>query len=354
MVPYSFSRKEVHVKRFFVGILASLFCVNAADAHSVAPFFPVQHAFLKPLAGHALKPFAGHAGLFAAHSRAFFPASHAIGKSFDFTKPLGSTLTRSGLASIHPSLFLKTGGKPFTQLVSNAFNSGRMSAGGSVSGMLQGDLYVVNPTSPLPSFFNLGEYTGTIGTNLAATFPTSGVTLFGANSLTPGFQNTINFSAPSVGQQFLGFGRGSGIWRKAFELGQKSGLSTVSNSGSGVAGGLFVGGSYRNTFGSSTFTASTYNTFTSNPSNMYVFAFGNNPLNNPGAQGSFPTLIGQVPYVQFNSGLKQTISNGQILFPTVTGGGVFQNGTFFTMGSNPASSAPLGSVLHNLNSFLFF
>jgi len=148
----------------------------------------------------------------------------------------------------------------------------------------------------------------------------------------------------------------SGISVRSVGLGQKIGVSQQLTSlqplsGGSVEGGLFVGTAYRNTLGSATYTSNTFRGILG-PSNspLYVFAFGNTPLNNP--TYTIVTIPNQSSYVLFGNGLRETITNGQILFPIIHGSQ--QNGSVLTFGSNPANNGTIGGILSKPSSFLFF
>jgi hypothetical protein len=332
--------------RFLIACLASVSLIRAADAHAPFTGFPVHHAsfFLtKHLVSHV-----------APHTHFFFTASHSGVTGFNFGKPLQQLLTKGGLTSLHPPL-VPFSGKLYQQFVANAIAAGRASSaftGGVVTGgTLQGDLY---QTSFIPGQFqNLGEFTGTVGVNLPATFNTSFSSLLGNNSLTPGFQNSLNFASSgggvNPGAQFAGFGMFSGTWRHSFLFGQQLGASQAF-SGGAVTGGLFMGTAYRNTLGSSVYSSSSFAVIPGSAS--YVFAFGNSPLNNPAGMGSSVSISNQPSFVLFGNGLNKTVTNGQILYPMINPGN--HNGSVLTMAGNPANTGVLNQTLSNLSSFLFF
>jgi hypothetical protein len=351
--------------------LMSLGFVNAVYAHSLsgAPAFPIHHA---------------------AHF--ILPASHA--HVLVFNKSLTGLLTKGGLVNGRQSLLLSFGSGPgslatksfnqfYRTIVENGVKAGKATVpavtfgGGSVSGgTIQGDLYVLNQSGVPGQYLNVGEFTGTVGTNVPANFSTNGFTQIGANTLTPNFQDSLTFSSQVTSSSvtshtggtviggFIPSGSGSqrafanlinGLTGRSVFLGRQIGLSEQPPpfAGGTVSGGLFVGTAYRNTLGSSTFIANSFgNLSTATNSPLYVFAFGNNPLNNPSGIANLVNISpSQAGYVLFANGLNKTITNGQILIPLAGGA---RSGSVLTSGSNPANNGTLGSVLNNLSSFLFF
>ena len=122
-----------------------------------------------------------------------------------------------------------------------------------------------------------------------------------------------------------------------------------------ITGGIFYGTAYRNSAGDPTYIASSFGVQNPlfNPSPLYIFAFGNNPLNNPAGFRQILELPTANSTISFANGLTKTISSGQILYPMV-GVGISENGSLLTFGANPANNNMLDSVITNLNSFLFF
>jgi hypothetical protein len=355
-------------KRRLIGALAlmSLGFANAVNAHTLsgAPSFPIHHAV-----------------------RLILPPSHA--GSLAFNKSLASLLTKDGLVTERQSLLLSFGSGPgslatksFNQLyrtiVENGVKAGKasVSAGGTLSGgTIQGNLYVLNQNGVPGQYLNLGEFTGTVGTNVPANFDSNGFSQIGANTLTPNFQDSLTFSSQvtsssitshsggTVIGSFIPSGSGSqrafanllkGLTERSVSLGRQIGLSEqTSFTGGTVSGGLFIGTAYRNSLGNSTYIANSFGNFTgATNSPLYFFAFGNNPLNNPAGIFSLVNIsASQAGYVLFANGVSKTITNGQVLFPLVAGA---TSGSVLTIGSNPANNGTLGSVINNLSSFLFF
>jgi hypothetical protein len=318
--------------RLFVAILTYLFFANAARAHAPIQTLPIHHATI-----FLTKSLVSRVGAHSTHGFFFFHSSNSLA-------------TQTAIAnSLHGLL-----NKPLSQFIHSAIIAGQATGftGGAVtSGVLQGTLYIPIPFGPPPPpfYLNAGEYTATVGTNIPANFVTSNASPAGSNSRTPNFQNSLNFAPPSAGGQFAGPGRFSGTWRHSFLLGQKLGAPGP------VTGGLFVGTAYRNSLGSSTYTSSTFNfLFPSVPSASYIFAFGNNPLNNPAGLNTSLFIPNQASYVQFANGLRN-VTNGQILYPMFSqlppG---FQNGSVLTIAGNPANTGIVNRTLSNLSSFLFF
>jgi hypothetical protein len=349
--------------------LMSLGFANAVSAHTLsgAPPFPIHHAV-----------------------RLILPPSHAGGLAFN--KSLTGLLTKGGLVNERQSLLLSFGSGPgslatksFNQLyrtiVENGVKAGKASVptfgGGTLSGgTIQGDLYVLNQNGVPGQYLNSGEFTATVGTNVPANFATNGETQIGFSTLTPNFQDSLTFSSQvtsslvtshSGGTVIGGFipsGSGSqrafanllkGLTERSVSLGRQIGLSEPNSlfPGGTVSGGLFIGTAYRNSIGSSTFIANSFgNNTTATHSPLYVFAFGNNPLNNPAGFDTIVNISASQGYVLFANGLNKTITNGQVLFPLVGVGA--NSGSVLTIGSNPANNGTLGSVINNLSSFLFF
>jgi hypothetical protein len=146
----------------------------------------------------------------------------------------------------------------------------------------------------------------------------------------------------------------SGLTPKSILLGQKIGLAKLSGlSGQTIVGGEFTGTYYRNSFFPPTFAPGYFSSF---QNGGYVFAFGNIPLNNPSAFLSFFTIAAQQQrsFLELSNGSILSITNGQILFPQISPGGLF-NGAVFTIGLNPFNTHLFGSgPLTNLSSYLFF
>jgi hypothetical protein len=256
--------------------------------------------------------------------------------------------------------------------------------GNVVSGQLEGDLYV-RLSGGAPIYINTGEFNGTVGSNIAATIPTSNSFALGTSSLNPAYQNNLTFptqsatytivnsKGPSSGgvgpgilpslatgsqRRFL-FGLAS-LTAKSVGVGAQIGLTRAladvsrlpTFSGGAVAGGIFYGTAYRNSLFSSTYVSSPFTIFNGPPS--YVFAFGNNPLNNPAARLQPVYLPTEGSSLSFANGLDLNITNGQILFPNVSFLNFLRNGSVLTFGSNPANNGLSNNVLSNLSSFIFF
>jgi hypothetical protein len=204
--------------------------------------------------------------------------------------------------------------------------------GNVVGGQLQGDLYVVSPDDLIPFYQNAGEFTGTIGTNPEANVPTAGLTFLGADTLTPGFQNTISFVPLQVGNAHGSGGGGVSIGlllskapgserfflsqlfslsAHSVSLGQQIGLSRAL--GTGITGGVLYGTAYRNSGDSPIYEASSFGVQNPlfNPSPLYIFAFGNNPLNNPTGFRQILELPTENSSITFANGLTKTINNGK-------------------------------------------
>ncbi len=192
--------------------------------------------------------------------------------------------------------------------------------GGTVSGQLQGDLYVLQGNGAVPLYVNSGEFKGVIGNNIAANFSTTDMHALGSNVLDPTYQNILTFPAQNVtyitvnsskGISIGGVGPGflpllaTGSQRRflfglakltasSVAVGTRVGFARAladeakfpTFSGGSVSGGIFYGTAYRNSLSSSAYVSYPFTLSHEPPS--YVFAIGNNPLNNPG--GIFQTV----------------------------------------------------------------
>jgi len=323
-------------------------------------------------------------------------ASHA--QSLLLNKSLTSLLDKHGLTNFFAlnrsflgpgSLCFKTYSQFERNLVINGVKLGQSTVqlpaitnGGTITGgTLQGTLFINLGSG---RWGNEGEFTGTLGQNIPATFDVNanlGNPLYGLGNTTPGFQNTINLqNTPTILVKSKGTGAGvpfitgrsgsarafdslvTGLTGKSINLGQQLALAKAISGPvlpSSVLSGFISGTAYRNSLGSSAFVASRLYTFSNT---QYVFVFGNNPLNNPIPRNTTQLFTPSANTITFANGVTEPLTNGQILFPEfgALGGSVYpppftnQNAIFFTFGSNPANNGTIGSVLSNLNSYLFF
>lgn len=368
-------KKEFHLA---LSVLVALSIGRGVSAHSLAgpSILPTKHAVsltTKLLVPHVI-------------------ASHA--QSLVLSRSLTSLLDKHGLTSFFAlnrsflgpgSLGFKTYSQFERNLVINGVKLGQSTVqipanGGTITGgTLQGTLYINLGGN---DWGNEGEFTGTLGQNIPATFDVNANLanpLFGVANTTPGFQNTINLqSNPSIVVKSKGIGVGvpfitgrsgsarafdnlvTGLTGRSINLGQQLGLLKAAPGvlPSSVLSGFISGTAYRNTLGSSAFVASRLYTLSNT---QYVFAFGNNPLNLPGLRNGNQLFTPSANTITFANGVTEPLTSGQILFPEF--GGLFpafpppltnQNAIFFTFGSNPANNGTLGSVLSNLNSYLLF
>jgi len=257
--------------------------------------------------------------------------------------------------------------------------------GNVVSGQLEGDLYVLLSKGRVPIYINTGEFNGAVGSNIAATFPTRDIFAVGTTSLNPAYQNSLTFPTQSatytivnskgpsysgVGPGFLPFLATGSQRRLLFSLADLTGRSVGAGtqlgltraladasklptfSGGAVSSGIFYGTAYRNSLFSSTYVSSPFTIFNEPPS--YVFAFGNNPLNNPAERLQIVRLPTEGSSISFANGLDLNITNGQILYPNISFLNFIRNGSVLTFGSNPANNGQANRVLSNLSSFIFF
>jgi hypothetical protein len=363
-----------------LSVLVALGIGRGVSAHSLAgpPILPTKHAV--SLTTKLLVP--------------HVTASHA--QSLVLSRSLTSLLDKHGLTSFFAlnrsflgpgSLGFKTYSQFERNLVINGVKLGQSTVqipaitnGGTITGgTLQGTLYINLGSG---EWGNEGEFTGTLGQNIPVTFDVNtnvNTVLFGLGNTTPGFQNTINLqNTPTILVKSKGTGVGvpfitgrsgsarafdslvTGLTGRSINLGQQLALAKASGPvlPSSVLSGFISGTAYRNSLGSSAFVASRlYNL----SNTQYVFVFGNNPLNIPALRSMVQFFTPSANTITFANGVTEPLTSGQILFPQF--GALFpsfpppftnQNAIFFTFGSNPANNGTIGSVLGNLNSYLFF
>ena len=173
------------------------------------------------------------------------------------------------------------------------------------------------------------------------------------------YLKTFLLSRGSATQRgFLSFG--FNLSGSAFHTGQQVGINKAlaapppaGFSGGAVTGGIFFGTAYKNDFGNPTFISYTSLNVVGHSSPLYVFAFGNNPLNNPSGSITVTIPTGN-SVVNFANGTSKTVQSGQILLPMVSSFSRTNYTVLFTMGSNPSNSGVLDVATSNLSSFLNF
>jgi len=260
-------------------------------------------------------------------------------------------------------------------------------------GQIQGDLYLSSGEFGPASFYNQGEFTGTLAGN---TTPSSNnfIVLGGDNVISSPFTNSISFAPLShvhghgAGLPILLHSSGAtrnfltqlgSLSRSSVGLGQKIGSTII---GGQVSGTLYVNGLEFNP--PSQFVAG-FNVFTPSPpfpnvAPGFVFSFGKDPLNNPALAPKPPSFTNlasfiQIPnpgplrfdeygdavqfpvnsYILFGNGKYQKmeiISGGQLvgLFKSPYG----QQGFGLTFGNVPSNNLVADGVLTNLASFINF
>jgi hypothetical protein len=356
---------------------------NSASGHALPfPKLSIHHAMIP------------HAG-FAAPLLTKGSLSLLLPKSADRIAILQMNATIAGpgsLATRHVEAVIKTIvangvkngetlGKSQVQFSSPGTNGGTV-----ISGQLQGDVYYVSTTGSIPQYDNAREYAGTVGTIVPANFNTNNSFTLGSLSINPSFQSFLNFpgSTPvatvtgtpgsGLGQSYLMtslLNRSSGAQRallsdffrlngQSFSLGQKLGVSRAlaspppsGFSGGAITGGIFYGTAYKNSGGNPNFVSFTSLNIFGHYSPLYVFAFGNNPLNNPGGASPVTIPTGN-SVIYFANGTSETIKSGQILLPMVSSFSNTNYTVLFTMGANPSNNNTLDAVTTNLSSFLLF
>jgi len=202
-------------------------------------------------------------------------------------------------------------------------------------GVIQGDLYVANPTP----YFNSGIYT----LNISYLAPNAvAFSNFGNNAISPG-NNTLTFAAigksgsggtigpPSALLKLPGSARTlQSIYNLAASSAINSGQTLAPRTGT-LLGGVLTG-TYYNGIG-------TPPHFSQAIDSHFVFAFGNNPLNNPSGVPGGISFIPTSSTLTFNTG-SFNVPSGQLFgtFSSVYFGTHSPNppfGVFFAIGSNP-------------------
>jgi hypothetical protein len=366
---FNMDKRTVRLFGFLFGALTWIISIaNPALAHLVftgtAPVLPIHHATLllagRPFFKPALLP---HAGRNAALTALLTRGSSRV----FFTNSINhhSAINLNALLPGPGSLATRNVNALFRSIVENGVKAGEIvpPGGGIVTGgQLQGTLYTVYGPS-LTLYANGGAFTAAVGAPLGPGFTPTLV-----SSLTPGFQNSLTFapSAPiKVPGQRGGVGgipigvllsRGSSSQRafnsELFSLSSRS-ISLGRELGSPISGGIFYGTLYVRILGGSNFISPGIAIGALGPvlSSRYVFAFGNNPLNNPGLLRSLINIPTAPSMITFANGSTFTISSGQLNLPILT---PLIPGTFMTSGANPANIGTIGNILTNLNSFVFF
>jgi hypothetical protein len=261
-------------------------------------------------------------------------------------------------------------------IVSSSFLAGSNSVSASAlisaiptGGQIEGDLYV--PGGGPNQYSNVGEY---VFSNVNFPF-SSGLTFQspGGSAFTPGFINSLSLSNTVFGAQtstkllsttsvhgivIRGLtGSAARLQKELDGLSAKSfrlGATANSFSGGSLTGGEFYG-QFWGGVGSAIPALKFEQTFTG----PVLFAFGNNPLNNPAAVGAVVNISTATNYFEFGS-VMRSISSGQIRGTLIIGTdpanpavGPFP--AFFALGSSPLNTAnTLGIISNPAQFFTFF
>jgi hypothetical protein len=380
--------------RLFGVMLSSLIFVagSAVLSHSLAPTLPVHSTtslLPKPIR-NLVAPHSGGA-LLTKDSLSVLGGPQSA-KSIEHTEEAdfnlllpgpGSLATRHVRALINAVVEngIKVGeAQGASQLLITSYNV--------VGGNLQGTLYLnnslninVGPAGATYSFGSFGSFNGTVGV-----IPDSNTELghITGTSPTPNFQNTLlltpNFASIPIRPINLGLSVGLtpvlspeemillarapgsqrgfltklyGLSAQSVLVGQQIGLKNAIAALSKPVTFTLQGGYLQGAIFEDIVPELSVNDFlnTKGLLSQYVFAFGNNPLNNP--SGPAFTHPSPVSTIVLANGTSYTISSGQFVFPLFGGANGAQLGTLLTFGANPNNNTGVGGVV-NPTSFIHF